>query len=303
MKRMAMVIAALLMYSPVVNSAEIELAPARLDVLLSNWGGIYGTGGGNNYTDGNKVITNDYYYSDGGYNSRLDAAFVENDISLSSDTPYVYSHGFSGSVSMQANTTARMIYAFSVNSDYNMPVQLFVDSILEGSIARMNLAEDASSRINVMVGISTAYSPDGAYDLYHRMTMDMSNSTIETTEFSLGIPSVEKFDYNVVGADFIKKYTDEITINTNTQYFICLAAQATGHNYDGAAFSDPYLYLDEDFLTASGFNPADFSLAFSEGVNNLRGECPAPVPEPNTLFLMGAGMLGLVEFARRRRHF
>ena len=303
MKKLALFIGILFLFSPVAKAAQIDLSPARVNYVFVEWNALNPTIWGHQYSSANIPVNDTFVYEHGGNIQRSDGimmgALAETEASISGDTPYVMAHSWSSDINMRAVAGSELVYSFSVNSTFDTTVQLFVDSILSGSIGISDSGQGTSAYTYVNIIISPYGSTStGSYSLFHSMQMSISNSLYTQEDQSSLMTS---FTPDLHTGSFLKEYIDEITINTNTEYFIYLTAQANGRNFNGFAFADPYLYLNNDFLTINGFNPADFTLAFSEGVSNIGPSGPSAVPEPSGFLLMGAGLLGLAAFGRRGR--
>jgi hypothetical protein len=84
------------------------------------------------------------------------------------------------------------------------------------------------------------------------------------------------------------------TIDANEQYRVVLNVSAQTEAPNTAdAYIDPVITIDPGFQDA-------YSLLLSPGVSNLGPNAPATVPEPASLALVGAGLLGVAGMVRRR---
>lgn len=126
----------------------------------------------------------------------------------------------------------------------------------------------------------------------------------------------------VAGPNLISfSFTDGINTITNTtanlaQSVIDLETDASGNitqwdlNFSTADPSHPGYYAE--IIRSNGASAGEDSAYYEVALSTHEGEvltsgswtsaavAPSPAPEPNTLLLLGSGMLGLAAFARRR---
>ena len=149
------------------------------------------------------------------------------------------------------------------------------------------------------VDYGTAYGYDYAFDVdwgtgtYNLMKLSSSSTYLETTYVSSSNPWKYKDGGTQVGSSGTFK-TTALTANE--------AAALGLMGYDG---NDDHNVVSFDLLPILdnlNVSKIDFTAHFTMecGNDNLMGQGTAPVPEPQTLLLMGIGLLGLAFIGRKK---
>lgn len=89
---------------------------------------------------------------------------------------------------------------------------------------------------------------------------------------------------------YYKEYTDTLCVKTNTVYTIQLLAYTSAKDAESSAMADPYISI-----ITPGYN-----LVLSSGIGNTPPLSANPVPEPATIFLFGAGIIGFAGASRKK---
>jgi hypothetical protein len=97
------------------------------------------------------------------------------------------------------------------------------------------------------------------------------------------------------GTSFSETTNLLLTPGEQVGLFVIAAAEGfdSPESSSASAQVDPYIFIDPSFADAS-----QYSIEVSPGIGNS----PPALPEPSTFVLLGTGILGLAEAARRKSY-